>query len=90
VPFGVALSTGAPVGASGMGPAVGSGEGAAEGEVTSHPANSVSARSNTDSMRKQFFIDLPSDLFSDARHSSALLNDCQGDPNPIIKATLEM
>jgi hypothetical protein len=67
-----------------MAPAVGSGEGAAEGELTSHPANNASASSNTDRMRKQFFICLPSDLFSDARHSSALPSDCQGDPNIIV------
>jgi hypothetical protein len=68
-----------------MAPAVGSGEGAAEGELMSHPANSASATSNTVRVRKQFFIDLPSDLLSDARHSSALPNDCQGEPN-IIEA----
>jgi hypothetical protein len=84
---GVASLAGAPfVGASGIAPAVGSGEGAADGELISHPASSASATSNADRTWEQRFIDLPSDSHLDARHSSALLRDCQG----ILKATLVM
>jgi len=71
---GVALSGGVPfVGAVGIAPAVGNGEGAAGGELTSHPASSASAINNADRIPKQYFIDLPSDSLSDARHSSALV-----------------
>jgi hypothetical protein len=78
VPLGVAFSTGVPVvGASGIVPAVGSGEGGADGELTSHPTSSASVSSAATTMRNQYFIELPSVSTSDARHSSALPSDCQ-------------
>ena len=50
--LGVALSGGVLfVGASGIVPAVGNGEGAAEGELTSQPTSSVSAIKSADRIR---------------------------------------
>jgi hypothetical protein len=60
VALGVAFSAGALVaGASGSAPAVGNGEGAADGELTSHPTNSASAISKAYTKRRLFINGFP-------------------------------
>ncbi|HET9222823.1 MAG TPA: hypothetical protein VFO07_09985, partial [Roseiflexaceae bacterium] len=64
VPLGVGFSAGALF--VGIGPAVGSGEAAGEGELTSHPASSASASSNTYTKRRFFISSFPT-FFSERR-----------------------